>query len=198
MKTTFVNRINLSMDKHVPSNRLQDRARFLSSLCNVTVQAARKWLSGDSLPDISNLLIISQRLLVTVSYLIGEVDMENISPLSSDKGLENLLGKGFIVDIDETMASNTIITGDSAFCVPSSKDEVFDGYTYLLKIGNNSIFRVLFFDGSRLTSIYEENGVEAIDVYTDTKVIELTLASVVARVEKTLIKEGRRAVNNRL
>lgn len=186
---SFVNRINSLMTKNRINQSLQDRAKILKDLCGVSVQAARKWLEGENMPDCDKLMLISNRFSVTVSYLIGEIDEKNAVSTDNKGQLKRLFGKGFIVDLDDEQMENTIINGDSVFCVPIEKDEKINGYIYLLKIGDNTVFRILSLDGSQLISIYEKNGVEIKDVYDDPKVIDLLLSSVVARVKKVVKEE---------
>lgn len=186
-KEVFVKRIDLVMTSKLVSSNIQDRANLLGKICTVTPQAARKWLSGLSMPDYDNMKLIASRFDVSTSYLIGEINTKNFT--KSDNG--TLLKKNFragliAIDLTETIFTGQLVAGDTAICHPCDATDI-NGGIYLLQNANNKFFRKLSFDiNNNLVIQYEKNGILVEDVYKDKNLIELFLSSLIGRVESLI------------
>lgn len=185
IKESFVKRLNGLMDEQNIGQSLQDRAKVLADLCDVSVPAARKYLGeSETLPDINKIMLISDHFRVTVSYLIGEIDVKNIT----NNFDAEIIGDGFIKPVDETVFKGDLEKGDLAYCTKlgSNDRDQFNGNIYILQADDNYFFRRLYFDGNKLTAVYEKKGRTKKDIYEDKQVIEIFLNSVIGIVKKRI------------
>lgn len=183
-KDLFVKRLDLVMTSECNSVNIQNRANILGAVCSVTSQAARKWLTGDSMPDYDNMKLIAAHFKVTTSYLIGEV---NVKSLTSNEGpllLKHSFRNGVIpIELTEDVRPGTLLKGDTAICHPCSI-ETLDNSIYLLQSKNKRYFRRLSYDKEKNLIIrYIADGKEVEDIYKDKNLIDLYLSSLVGRVE---------------
>lgn len=189
LTSTFVKRIDLVMTgKSIPSN-LQGRANILAELCTVTSQAARKWLTGKSIPGYEHMMLIASKFSVTTSYLIGEIDIATIGKSDESSILKNNTKRGVItIEITEDMFSGELMAGDTVICHPC-KTIINNGEIYLLQSSSQRFFRQLSFTENRdLIIEYQENGENIKNTYTDKEMIDLFLSSLVGQVEAVLRK----------
>lgn len=182
-KTIFVKRLDLVMTSKSVSSKVSERVDFLSRLCEVTPQAARKWLTGKGMPDYDNMKVLAAKLDVSTSYLIGEINIKKLTKNESSS-LKNSFRNGVMtIELTETVISNVLIAGDTAICHPCKPDAI-DGSIFVLQSANKRFFRKLSYnDKGNLVIAYEKNGESIEDVYSDKNMIELFLSSLVGRVE---------------
>lgn len=187
VKDIFVKRIDLVMTSKLVSSNIRDRANILSKVCNVTVQAARKWLTGLSMPEYEHMKLIALTFDVSTSYLIGEINIKNVAKNDSSSLLKKNFRTGLItIEITETVFTNTLIAGDTAICHPCDATDLKEGI-YLLQNANNKFFRKLSFNADRHLKInYEKNGILIMDIYKDKNLIELFLSSIIGRAESLI------------
>jgi|GEM_PF-4756379 len=189
LTSVFVKRLDLVMtSKGIPSD-IQNRAKELGLFCAVTPQAARKWLTGKSLPDYNYMMRIANRYSVTTSYLLGEINIKTIGDGDMGSVLKGGNRKGAItVEITEDMFSDELKKGDTAICQPCD-EVIINNAIYLLQSSNNRFFRKLAYNETKdLIISYDENGKSVVNTYTDKSMIELFLASLVGRVEAIIRK----------
>lgn len=103
----FANRLNHLLDTmNAPAKNL-GRARWFHDFIkkelkiDVTYEAARKWLSGESIPYIKRIGVIAKGLNSSVEYLIGEVQ-NNKEFYSPAEGEMRVLGN----TVDEAARPN--------------------------------------------------------------------------------------------
>ncbi len=189
LTSVFVKRLDLVMTSKGIASDIQKRAKELSLFCIVTPQAARKWLTGKSLPDYDNMMRIANRYSVTTSYLLGEINIKTIGDGDVGSVLKGGNRKGAItVEITEDMFSDELKKGDTAICQPCD-EVIINNAIYLLQSSNNRFFRKLAYNETKdLIISYDENGKNVVNTYTDKSMIELFLASLVGRVEAIIRK----------
>lgn len=189
LTSVFVKRLDLVMTGKGVSSDIQERSKELSMFCVVTPQAARKWLTGKSLPDYENMMRIASRYSVTTSYLLGEINIKTLGDGEMGSVLKGGNRKGAItVDITEDLFSNILKNGDTAICQPCDEVIINDAI-YLLQSSNNKFFRKLAYNEARdLIISYEVNGKNVVNTYNDKSMIELFLTSLVGRVEAIIRK----------
>lgn len=185
----FVKRLDLVMTSLSITTDLQERSKELGLICDVSPQAARKWLTGKSLPDYDKMLLIAERFSVTMSYLLGEINVKNINEGDKNSILKTGAIKGAItIDITENMFFDEMKTGDTAICHPCT-DITINNAIYMLQSTNSRFFRKLSYNENKeLVISYEDKGKKIINTYTDQSMIELFLSSLVGRVEAVIRK----------
>jgi len=185
----FVKRLDLVMTGKFMSSDIQVRSKELGEICDVSPQAARKWLTGKCLPDYDKMLIISKKFSVTVSYLIGEISANNNTEVDKDSILRSGALKGAItVDIPNSMFFNEMRAGDTAVCYPCSKLETNDAI-YMLQSSNDRFFRKMSYNDSKeLIISFEENGEPVVNIYNDKNMIDIFLSSIIGRVDAVIRK----------
>lgn len=186
LTNTFVNRINIALTSKSISSDLLSRSKLLADICKVSPQAARKWLSGKSLPDYENMMLIASWFLTTTSYLIGETDNTDITS-AENSILDNGAIRGVIsVKIDENFFSGELKAGDTVLCHPCKTIEN-NGDIYLLQSGSLRFFRRLSLtENSDLIIEYQNNDEKIINIQTDKDMINLFLSSLVGKVDAVL------------
>lgn len=183
-KETFVKRIGLVLTSKLKTSQIKNHANWLSQFCNVTPQAARKWLLGMSMPDYDNMKLIASKLDVSTSYLIGEINIKSFSKNNNSSLLNNNLRNSVItLEITEDIFAGELIAGDTAICHPCDSLSI-DNAIYLLQNSNQKFFRRLSFDKDKnLVIKYEIDGIPQEDIYRDKNLIDLFLSSLIGRVE---------------
>lgn len=185
---TFVKRLDLVMTSRSISSDIQVRARILSELCGLTIQATRKWLLEKGMPEIEHLMKIAAHFSVTTSYLIGETAIKKAVEGDKNTILKTISKKDSItIDIDKNMFSGELKAGDTAICNPTKKITE-ESAIYLLQSPDKRYFRQLSLNENNLVIEYDENGEHKCDVYKDQQMIELFLTMVVGRVEGIIRK----------
>lgn len=188
-KEIFVKRIDLVITSELNSVNIQNRANILSEICKVTPQAARKWLTGDSMPDYDKIKLIAARFNVSTSYLIGEVNIKTFGNNDNASLLKNSFRNGVItIELTEDVIAGELIAGDTAICHPCATDSL-NNSIYLLQRANKMFFRRLSYDiNKNLILRYEEHGKVIEDIYKDKNLIDLFLSSLIGRVESFIRK----------
>lgn len=185
---TFVKRLDLVMTSRSISSDIQVRAKILSDLCGLTIQATRKWLLEKGMPDIEHLMMIAEHFSVTTSYLIGETSVKKASESDKSTVLKTISHKDSItIDIDKDMFSGELKAGDTAICNPAKKITE-ESAIFLLQSPEKRYFRQLSLNNNNLIVEYDENGEHKRDEYKDQQMIELFLTLVVGRVEGIIRK----------
>lgn len=185
----FVKRIDLTLtSKSIPSD-ISSRSLMLSELCKVTPQAARKWLTGKSLPGYEHMMLIASTFYVTTSYLIGEINMTTLG-----KSDESYIFKGrtkqrvITIEITEDLFPGTLMAGDTVICHPC-KAITNNREIYLLQSASQRFFRQLSFNASHdLVIEYQKDDQKIKDIYSDKNMIDLFLSSLVGQVDAVFRK----------
>lgn len=183
-KEFFVKRLDLVMTSECNSVNIQNRANILSDVCSVTSQAARKWLTGEAMPDYDKMKLIAARFDVSTSYLIGEANIKSLSCNEDPILLKNSFRNGVIpIELTEDVIVGQLVKGDTAICHPCNIESL-NNSIYLLQSSNKRYFRRLSYDSDKNLIIrYQVDGEEVEDIYKDKNLIDLFLSSLVGRVE---------------
>lgn len=76
---SFKKAFNLALDFKDAPKLHYGRQKWVHERYSVSISAARKWVSGKSLPDIDNLILISDDLGVSIDELVGRKTVESSS-----------------------------------------------------------------------------------------------------------------------
>jgi len=135
------------------------------------------------------MMIITERFSVTVSYLLGEINLKNIDDGDKSLILKSGAIKGAItIDITENLFFDELKAGDTAICHPCT-DIIINDAVYMLQSSNSRFFRKLSYDDKKnLIISYEEDGKVIKNTFTDKNMIELFLSSLVGRIEAVIRK----------
>jgi len=185
----FVKRLDAIMSAHNIPSGFPSRSKVLSETTDMTPQACRKWLKGESIPEYENMMKIAARFSVTTSYLIGEVNLKTFGRSDEHPILKNSVKSGVIsIDIYENLFNGLLQNGDTVLCEPTNSVDI-DGEIYLMQSAQKRFFRVLRYDDNKKLVITNDDAGKLVDsIYEDQAVIDLFLSSLVGRVQAVIRK----------